>query len=230
MIDETGLMQFWKTYIDTDIYRVMSEEYLPQIEKSGLDPHYDPFSSMYPDINSLFELMIGLENKGIIYTEHWRDGPRTASQIIEISRISMASDYLDFVADLYQALKFRDKWGGGALANAVFNYSSFLQDKDISPEERKLADNMLSWSMERRSYENRILSVSGSNPVFETAKLLLLPMSGEKETVDSPYGSFGHFRNSISDRFEQLKPYLRQSELSYLRVVDRIQPEDIKII
>ena len=122
-------MIFWNKFIDRDIYRVTSEEYLPEILENGLNPKNDPFSKMYEDIDKLFRIMIRFEQEGIIYQEKWRDGPVRASEIIKFNEASRQNNYLDFVADYDQALKFYNKWRGGALTNVVYNFSTFLKNK-----------------------------------------------------------------------------------------------------
>ena len=56
-----NLHKFWKKYVDRDIYRIISEEYVPSIKSKGLNPANDPFQKKFKDINSLFNLMIKIE-------------------------------------------------------------------------------------------------------------------------------------------------------------------------
>ncbi|MBU0461435.1 MAG: hypothetical protein KJ574_02505, partial [Nanoarchaeota archaeon] len=73
-MNENGLYEFWNEFINRDIYRVTSEEYLLDMTKHGLNPSNDPFSKMYEEIEKLFEIIVKYEKKGIIYQEEWRDG------------------------------------------------------------------------------------------------------------------------------------------------------------
>lgn len=227
---EKESIEFWNEFIDRDIYRITSEEYLQDITKRGLDPSNDPFQKMYTDIDLLFKLMIKYEEKGIIYQEKWRDGPVTASDIIEFNRASRTNNYLDFVVDYQQALKFYRKWRGGALANVIFNFTNFLQNQELSLAEKQLVDKLHDWSSKKRSHKNRIVAVKGSNLIFENAKMLCLPENGERYTMPSPYGSFEHFKHTTKGKLDLYIPFLQIKELSYLQVTEKIPADAIKII
>jgi len=226
---EEALFRVWNQYVNRDVYRVTSEEYLPEIKREGLDPKKDPFKEKYLEIEQLFQIMTQLEEKGITYQERWRDGPITASGIIRFNSTSINNDYLDFVADYEQALKFYQRWRGGALSTVVFNFTSFLADKKMSTTEKDLVERLHQWSEEKRSYPNHIITVNASHPAFESAQMLCLPKKGQRTTVASPYGSFDHFKEEVKDRIEVYLPYLKGEELSYLRVGQRIGPECIKL-
>lgn len=229
-MDENDLLKFWKEFIDRDIYRVTSEEYLHEILENGLNPKNDPFSKMYGDIDELFQIIIRFEKEGIIYQEEWRDGPVMASEIIKFNESSRQNNYLDFVTDYNQALKFYDKWKGGALTNVVYNFSTFLQNQNLNEDDKELVDKMKDWSTNKRNYKNKIISVKGSNHVFENAKMLCLPENGERKIVESPYGSFDHFKKTVSGKFDLYKPFLKIKKLSYLRVTENIAPDLIQIV
>jgi hypothetical protein len=173
-MDKTDLFEYWNEFINRDIYRVISEEYLQEIIKNGLNPQEDPFSKMYEKIDELFELITKFEKKGVVYQEEWRDGPVVASEIIKFNEASRKNNYLDFVVDYNQALKFYEKWKGGALTNMIYNFSNFLQDQILSCDERKLVDVLYNWSSQKRNYKNRIIAIDGSNSVLENAKILFL--------------------------------------------------------
>lgn len=194
-MDEAFLKRFWKQNIDRNIYRVVSEEYIPGIRKNGMNPAKDPFKGMHPKIKSLYSLMLKLEKKGFAYEEKWRDGPVKASYIIKVSRASIGNNFIDFVADYKQALKFRGKWRGGALTNVVFNFCRFLllNKGMLSAKEQKLVYLLFEWAKKKRRFKNRIMAVKGSAKCFETAKLLLLPNAAENNTLHHPTALSGIF-------------------------------------
>jgi hypothetical protein len=227
---EKESIEFWNEFVDRDIYRVTSEEYLQDMTERGLDPSNDPFQELYKDMDSLFELMVKYEEKGIVYQEVWRDGPVTASHIIEFNRDSRTNSYLDFVADYRQALKFYGKWRGGALTNVIFNFTDFLQNQELSLLEKQLVGKLHEVSSEKRIHKNRIVAVKGSNTVFDDAKMLCLPKKGERFTLPSPYGSFEHFKQVSRGKLDAYLPFLKIEELSYLRVSGKVPAGAIKII
>jgi hypothetical protein len=229
-MNEKQLYEFWKKYVNTKIYHVTSEKYISVIKKNGLNPKKNPLGNKYPEIIQLFKLIKRFEDKGIIYTEEWRDGIKKGSEIIEISKESINNNYIDFVSDYNQALKFKKKWRGGALANIVFNYANFLKNKRLSKSERELVRMLNLWAEKERKYKNKIIYVKGSGKFLEGAKLLLLPLKGKKKIVTSPYGSYEYFINVIRNKLNLYERYLKQEELSYLRVMDKIPKEDIFIL
>jgi hypothetical protein len=228
-MNEGQLKDFYKKYIDVKIYRVISKEYLPKIKKEGINPKKDPLKIKYKEIKKLFELIEKYERKGIVYTETWRDGERKGSEIIKISKKSMNNNYIDFVTDYKQVLKFKDKWRGGALVNTISNYINFLKKQNLSNKEKKLIEKLKLWSNKKRKYQNIIIYTKGSNKYFENAKLLLLPLNGKIQTVKSPYGSYEHFKKKIKNNFKKYEQYLKQKELSYIRVTSKIPKENIFI-
>ncbi|HII14726.1 MAG TPA: hypothetical protein HA362_00275 [Nanoarchaeota archaeon] len=228
-MDKAFLGKFWKKNIQRNIYRVVSDEYASSIKKNGMTPAKDPFKGMHPKIKALYRLMLKLEKEGLVYREKWRDGPVKASYIIKVSRASMDNNYIDFVADYKQALRFKGKWKGGALTNVVFNFCRFLllNKAKLSGKEQKLVCSLFEWTKKKMGFRNRIMVVKGSSRCFETAKLLLLPKDGRKQYLASPYGSFKHFLKTVRGRFAVYEPYLSRTELGYLRVLGRIGPKEI---
>jgi hypothetical protein len=229
-MEEKELIRFWNEFINRDIYRVTSEEYIKDLNKKGLCPSNDPFQEMYKEINLLFKLMIKFEKQGIIYEEEWRDGPVTANDIIEFNRDSRSNNYIDFVADYQQALKFYRKWRGGALTNMIFNFTNFLQNKALSASEKRLVNKLHKWSSKKRRHKNRIVAVKGSNTIFENSKMLCLPKNGKRHILPSPYGSFEHFKRTTKGKLGVYLPFLKIKELSYLRATEKIPADSIKII
>jgi len=229
-MDSKKSLNFWNEFVNRDIYRVTSDEYIDDIVQNGLDPANDPFQGMFGDINKLFELMVGLEERGIVYEEIWKPGPVTASHIIEFNRASRVNNYIDFVADYQQALKFDREWKGGALTSIIFNFTSFLRDQELSDKDKELVDKLHEWSADKRNYGNRILVVKGSSTIFENAEMLCFPGNRMQHVLPSPYGSFEHFERIIGEKWDQYSPFLKMDKLSYLRVTERIPADVIRLI
>lgn len=220
------MLDVWEKWVNRNIFRVTSDEYLEDIKTNGLDPNRDPFEGMYEHIDKLFKIMLKLENKDIIYEEKWRDGPAKASDIIEFNKPSRENKYIDFVADYNQALKFCEKWKGGALTNVVFNFTNFLKNKELTTEEKELVTKLLKWAEKKRRFSNRIIAVKGSNKIFENAKMLCLP-KGKNFLIQSPYGSLENFKKNYQ---AEILPFLTTQELSYLRVEEKIPAEAIDLV
>lgn len=229
-MEEKQLKEFYKKYIDIKIYRVIPEEYIKEIKNEGMNPKKDPLKNRYNTIKKLFKIMKKFEKEGIIYTENWRDRNRKGSEIIKINLKSMKNKHIDFVADYNQATKFKEKWKGGALINSISNYINFLDKQELSSKEKEIIEELKLWIKEKQNYKNVMIYVRGSNKCFEKAKLLLLPINGKIKTIKSPYGSFKHFKKIVKNKFTRYEKYLKQNELSYLRVTSKIPKEAINLI
>ena len=229
-MEDRKLFEIWDKFIDRDIYRVTSDEYLSDIILNGLNPTNDPFREKYTDINKLFELMTNFEKRGVIYQEIWRDGPVPATHMIGFNRDSRINNYLDFVADDQQLLKFCKRWKGGCLTGMVFNFTTFLQNQELSHSEKTLVDGLHNWTSKKREYRNRVIAVNGSNFIFESAKMLCLPVDDEQYIVSSPYGSFEHFKKTVNSELDLYLPFIKLEKLSYLRVTEKIPSKAIRLI
>ena len=62
-MNEKELIRFYKKYIDRNLYRVVSSEYINKILKKGINPKIDPYEQLKPDIKKLFNQIGWYENE-----------------------------------------------------------------------------------------------------------------------------------------------------------------------
>jgi hypothetical protein len=228
---EEKLYKLWKKYIDTNLYKVISKEYISSIRKKGFQINKDPFSKKKNEIKKLFEIILKLEKRDLIYYHKIGRVQVKGSYLVKRSSISMNKKFLDFTNSYQQAKKFKRKWGGGALTVAVLDLSNFLMDNKnlLNKKEIKLIKNLISWANKKRGFENKIIFIKGSNPIFENAKLQYnLKVRKNQKYYLSPYGSFNHFKKIIKQEgYKKYEPYLKKTKKAYIRVTENISPKSI---
>src|SRR3989344_5727616 len=112
-MDETELYCFWKKYIDRNLYRVVSSEYLSDIRKNGLNPRKDPYQKIIPKIKRLFKLVMKLEKNGFIHEQDWGlKNKVTGKYIIMVSTEDIDSPLIDFTSDYKETHYYRKHKGG----------------------------------------------------------------------------------------------------------------------
>jgi hypothetical protein len=228
---EEKLYKLWKKYIDTNLYKVVSEEYLPSIRKKGFQINKDPFSKKKSEIKKLFEIILRLEKRGLIYHHKIGQVKVKGSYLAKRSSISMNKKLLDFTNSYEQARKFKRKWRGGALTVAVSDLSNFLMSNKniLNKREIKLIKNLISWANKKRRFENKMIFIKGSDPIFENAKLQYnLKVRKNQGYYPSPYGSFNNFKKIIKQEgYKKYEPYLKKTKKAYIRVTKSISPKSI---
>ncbi len=226
-MDEKYLKRFWKKYIDRNLYRVVSNEYLNEIKKNGINPGKDPYEKIIPDIKKLFKLILKLEKKGFIHQQDWGFKVVTAKYIVKISTIDIDNPYVDFTPR-YKETYFYRKHRGGALVKTVKEITTDILKRKplLSKIELALVNKLHQWAMVKSSYKNKVLFFKGSSKHFETAHFQMIH-SGKKY-IESPFGRFEHFKKVIlREGLAVYEPYLKGEKLFYLRAVDRIPGTEI---
>lgn len=239
MISEKELHNIWKKYIDKNIYRVSSAEYLKDIKKNGFDPNKDPFTRKEKDkIKMFFKIILRLHGKKVVYKEKiGRNGEFTiyGPYITKRSIISMNSRFIDLTTDYNQALRFKRLFRGGALTMAVHNFCKFLEDKRdmLTKKEVILLDEMVAWTKKKRSHPTKLIFIRGLHQCLEKAKFhYQLKIKKNQKYYPSPYGSFENFiKIARSKGIRKYLPYLRHEKYFYLRTTHKIPASAItKII
>ena len=127
-MNDKGLYRFWKNYIDRNIYRVISSEYLADVKKNGLNPKKDPYTEVIPDIKKLFRLVLKLEKKGFIHEQDWGSKKVTGEYIVMVSLEDIDSPYIVFTTDYKETYYYR-KCKGGALIQTVIKITEDILER-----------------------------------------------------------------------------------------------------
>lgn len=224
------LYRFWKKYIDRDIYRVVSSEYLADIRKHGLNPQNDPYKKFIPEIKKLFKLVLKLERKGFIHKQDWGLNRKvTGKYIVMVSIEDINLPFVDFTPDYRETYYYR-KHTGGALIQTIKRITTDILEREpkLSSTELHLVQKLNSWSKKKSQFTNKTLFVKGSSKSFETALFQnKLGKKGDKYWK-SPFGGFEHFKRVIGKYgLDKYKAHLKGKKLFYLRVREKIPAKEI---
>ena len=229
-MDETELYCFWKKYIDRNLYRVVSSEYLSDIRKNGLNPRKDPYQKIIPEIKRLFKLVMKLEKNGFIHGQDWGlKNKVTGKYIIMVSTEDIDSPLIDFTSDYKETYYYR-KHKGGALTQTIKKITTDILERKLtlSSTDLNLVKKLNSWARKKSQFINKTLFVKGSAKAFETALFQnKLGKKGDKYWK-SPFGRFEHFKQVV-ERYglKKYEDHLKGKRLFYLRVKDRIPAKEI---
>tara|TARA_Y100000310_G_C20703085_1_gene831933 strand:- start:12778 stop:13482 length:705 start_codon:yes stop_codon:yes gene_type:complete len=233
MKDEKEFYRFWKKYINRNLYRVISSEYLSNVKKNGLNPKKDPYQKLIPEIKELFKLVIKLEKKGFIHKQDWGFKKVTGKYIVNVSSEDIDSPFIDFTPN-YKETHYYKKHKGGALIQTIRRII-----EDILKRKPKLLSNELTlvnkidkWSKKKSKFNNKILFVNGSSKYFETALFQnRLGKKGKDKYWKSPFGRFEHFVSIIKKYgLKRYESYLKGEKLFYLRIISKIPAKEIEKI
>ena len=217
----------WKKYIDSGfIYRVVSEEYLPSINKIGLDPKKDPFRNNKKDIFRLFQIILNLKKRGFLMMRWWGK-PVDQEKVINCTKKDLKSNYIDFTPNYKKVLDYYKELKGGALVNTILIFTDELLVKkpQLKEEEWKLIKKLNNWSKKKNQYTNKIIKIKASSKYLENAEFQEL---GKEKYSRSPFGSFENFEKVIKkNRLKYYLPFLKNKKLFYLRVKNKIPPREI---
>jgi hypothetical protein len=224
------LYQFWKRYIDCNLYRVVSSEYIPDIKKNGLNPKKDPFKKHIPKIKALFKLVLELEKSGFIHEQDWGFKKVSGKYIVMVSTEDIDSPFIDFTPR-YNETHFYKRHRGGALVQCVKKITDDIikRKPELSISEQKLVKKLNQWSLDKSKLKNKTLFVKGSAKSFETALFQnRLGKKGKDKYSDSPFGSFEHFKFVIKKNgLGKYEEYLKGNKLFYLRLTKKMPAEEI---
>jgi len=227
LMKKEALFAFWKRYVDSrNLYRIVSEEYLPAIRRAGLNPKKDPFENHKKDIFRLFDICLKLHKSGFIMVRWWGK-PVDQVKVINVTRHDLNNDFIDFTPDSGNLLEYYLKLPGGALVNTLFIFTEelLLKQPPLTQSDYALIRKLNAWSKKKRAFKNRILSVRGSSSYFESAHFQY--PGGHYEL--SPFGSFEHFKKVVSKRgLAFYAPYLTGKTRFYLRLRKAIPASQIR--
>jgi hypothetical protein len=233
MKTDIELKKIYKKYVDQKVYRVIPISQKSTVLRKGFDPKKDPHKKYISKINRMFRIIERLERKGIIFKEKWRDGMAPGSKVVQLSRRSLNTNYIDFVADKKQVKRFKRKWKGSCLVNYVYKLTNFLLDnlKELKNSERELVKDLNKWAKSRTKDKFVVIYIKGSNKIFESSKFYRFHKGVRKMYWRSPFGSFDYFKKAINQRkLSEYLPYLKHKKLFYLRVNKKISPKEIKFL
>lgn len=229
-MNEEELYKFWKKYIDINLYRVVSSDYLSDILKNGLNPKKNPYQKLIPDIKKLFNLVLKLERKGFIHEQDWRFKKVTGKYLVMVSSEDINSPFIDFTPN-YKETYYYKKHKGGALVQTIKRITDDILNRKpkLSATELLLVTRLHKWSEKKSKFSNKILFIRGSSIHFENA--LFQNRLGKKDKDKywkSPFGRFENFKK-IVNRFglKRYEPYLKGEKLFYLRTIEKIPPIEI---
>jgi hypothetical protein len=230
-MEEKELKRFYKKYIDRNLYRVVSEEYLSNIKKKGIEPDKDPYHDQIPLIKKLFALILKLEKKGFIHQQDWGFKVVTAEYIVKVSNKDIDNPYVDFTPR-YKETFFYKKHRGGALVKTIKEITEDIlaRKPSLTKKEMELVNDLHKWALFKSSFKNKTLFFKGSSKYFETAHFQMIH-SG-KDYLESPFGRYEHFKKIIKKNGLAIyEPYLKGEKSFYLRAVLKIPAtEIIKIV
>ncbi|MFO7711171.1 MAG: hypothetical protein R6V53_05395 [Candidatus Woesearchaeota archaeon] len=222
--------RFWKKYIDRNLYRVVSSEYLPQIKKEGLNPKENPFQQIIPEIKKLFRLVLKLEKKGFIHEQDWGFKKVTGEYIVMVSLEDIDYPFIDFTPD-YNETYFYKRHKGGALVQTIKKITEDIITRrpKLTSKELELVHSLNNWSEKKSQFNNKTLFVKGSSRYFESALFQIrLGKRGKDKYWKSPFGRFENFQTKNIGRYE---PYLKGEKPFYLRLTEKMPAKEIyKII
>jgi hypothetical protein len=226
-MDERYLRGFWKKHIDKNIYRVVPEEYLEEINKKGIEPDVNPFHEHIPLIKSLFALLLKLEKGGFGHTRKWGNQIVDAKKIIKVSTTDIDNPYVDFTASYEKTYYYRNHRGGALVTTIKAITSDILEKKPtLSKSELKLVNELHEWAAYKSSFRNRVLFFKGSSKYFETAHFQMV--GSGKKYIESPFGRYEHFKKIIEKNGMKIyEPYFDDPMKFYLRVVIKIPASEI---
>ncbi|MBS3105338.1 hypothetical protein J4234_03725 [Candidatus Woesearchaeota archaeon] len=166
-MNEEELYKFWKKYIDRNLYRVISSDYLSDIFKNGLNPKKNPYKKLIPDIKKLFKLVLKLERKGFIHEQDWGFKKATGKYLVMVSSEDITSPFIDFTPN-YKETYYYKKHKGGALVQTIKRITDDILNRTpkLSTTELLLVIKLHKWSEKKSKFSNKILFIKGSSIHF----------------------------------------------------------------
>jgi hypothetical protein len=230
MMDEKEINLFWKKYINKNLYRVVSSEYLLDVKKNGLNPKKSPYQGLVSDIKKLFKLVLKLEKEGFIHDQDWGFKKVTGNYIVSVSSEDINSKFIDFTPN-YNETYYYKKHKGGALIQTIKKITEniLVKDPKISYTELTIVKKLNKWSNKKSQFNNKTLFVKGNSKYFETALFQnRLGNKGKDKYWESPFGTFKHFKSIVVKYgLKRYEPYLKGKKLFYLRVKSKIPAKEI---
>jgi len=221
---EKQLLAFWKKYVSGKyLYRIVASRYVSDIQKNGFDPKKNPFKLHENDIKQFCKILLDLHKKGFIMMRWWGK-PVDQKTVVETTLRDLTFNYIDFTPE--SRINYYKELRGGALAQTVHIYAEelLLKRPPLTDKELKLVEKLNVWSENLCRDENKIIVIKASSPYFEHAQFQYFT----GENVESPFGSFEHFKKVIKKHSLLFyEPYLKGEQLFYVRTTKKISPSEI---
>jgi len=234
--EEKQLYLIWKEYIDVPIYRVVVERDYSQILKNGLDPHKNPFKKILPLINKLLRIVENLESKEFVMLFSWGTKKASGSYMVKTAIDDISASGIDFTPSEKEVEYYMMVKGGGTVWSIRRVIKRLIEEHlPLSKGELKIVRYLKKWA-EKRICENKAIYVFGSIQALENAFLYLLREEKRKvkfkrkprEYLESPFGSFEHFKKIIKKYGLRKYLYWLKTQKFYLRVKNKIPASEIK--
>lgn len=226
-MEEKELYQFWKENIDSKyIYRIVSEDYIFEIEKNGFEPDKNPFEKIKPQLFKLFEIIMTLKEKGFIMMRWWGE-PVDQEVVINCTKKDLEKNYIDFAPNYKNIVNYYLNLNGGALVQTILIFTTELLMKKppLTDKEVLLVEKLNKWANLKAKKKNKLVWLKASSSCFEN---VYFQRNGEKEYLESPLGSFTNFKKVIGkNNLNIYLPYLTSKKLFYLRAESKIPPSEI---
>ncbi|MEK6886242.1 MAG: hypothetical protein AABW88_00235 [Nanoarchaeota archaeon] len=219
--------KLWKEHIESQfLYRIVSEEYLPNIKKHGFNPDKNPFRKMKKEFNGLFVILLRLKKQGIIIKRNWGKIV-DQEQVIRTTKKDLNKNYVDFTPNYKHIIQYYLGLRGGALVNTILIFTKEILKRKIklNRKETKIVKKLNKWAMKKTNVKNKAIRIKASSKYLENAHF---QVPGMKKYTHSPFGSFNHFKKILQKkRFDFYRPYLENKKLFYLRTRTKIPSTEI---
>ncbi len=226
-MNNKSLYTFWKKHVDSKfLCRIVSEEYISDIRKNGLNHKKDPFEKNKKDIFKLFNICLKLYNKGFIMMRWWGK-PVDQTVVIATSKKDLNNPFIDFGPNNKKNIDYYLNLRGGALVNTVliFTEEILMTKPHLTKPEIKFVTKMNQWAKKKHIYKNTVIFVKASSRYFESAHFR--PVEGG-DNIESPFGSFEHFKKTVSKKgIAYYTPYLTVKKSFYVRTIKPIPTSEI---
>jgi|TARA_B100001971_G_C18186740_1_gene536103 hypothetical protein len=229
-MNDKELHKSYKKYIDTNLYHVISSEYIKEIKKNGLNPKKDPYQKIIPDIKKLFSILLRLEKKGFNHKQDWGFKIVSTKHIIKTTLKDINNNFIDFTPWKKETYYYKKRKGGALVTTIKLITNDILKRK---PKLTKLQYNLINklnnWSIKKSKFNNKIIIIKGSSKCLETTHFQRIHT--KNKYMKSPFGSFEHFEKIIKkNTLKTYESYLKGDKLFYLRIVDKVPASEIKIV
>lgn len=233
-MNEARLLKYYKTYVKSKyLYRVVSEEHVPNILKDGLNPKKNPFQKQKKDFYKLFKILIELKEKHNFLIMRWWGKSVDQIQVINCTKTDLENNFIDFTPCPIN-VKYYKSLIGGALVSTIFFFTEelLLKQADLI---RECAESLLGgkdltlikklnrWAKKKRNLKNKVIWIKASSLHFEEGVF----QCGE-HYYKSPFGSYTNFKKAIQKNgFQFYKPYFEGKKLFYVRISKKIPSLEI---
>lgn len=227
-MNEFKLKKLYQKYVvGKYLYRTISNEWVKDIPKFGLNPQINPYQNMRPNLNKFFRILDHLEKKNFNYVYmYWPGEKPRGSKISRVHRKSLNKKFIDFTLKEKELDYYLNRVGGDIphtvnhIAEDLIKWNYPLTDSQL-----RLIKIVLKWARLRMKYSMKKIRVSATSKSLEKAYLQRFG----QEYIPCPYGSFKHFKKIMNKLgWEKYKSYLMGKKHFYIRVKTIIPSTEIE--